>query len=907
MLGTEARRKVSRAVSKALSALRTCLPALSLVAASVSLAAEPPSGAGEKEAFEARHQRMLAETDRLLEEVEESVFETVEQRERELAEAEEAIETAFASEVGRAPRPEDLEAERRRLKAEVEEWRTLDFYSTKLLTHSSEINDVRRRAMAIAEANGLNVDKLERLYSLGLEVIRTADFESTDRPPPSRALEGPEGYFAKLFLWAVGEDLEADEIARKIDYKRGLYLRMSFTFLDALLASGEEQPPCALAGTTPARREIDGQEIPRLGCPDPVVERLRGYVDAVRQMQSADADAFLAHAEMVVAEQQAGADLMAALPLIGEAIDLYGVIWGENLAGQCLSRFERGLTSVLVAVPVFGPQLVRFLAARSETAVMALLKTRQFVDATVAIGERLGRNLSEIGSAVSGPARTRLEGVARYFGLSMPDLTRLREILATEIEITETPWVTQQTLSEAELARLRDLETTFETLQDAKANRLRVRDMPPEFRQRALAEAAERMGRNAANGAMESSRQAVVAGSNMVPSHVEALVEVAARRDEVLVFRAVNPDATRLIEAHFATKGMRVKGKSADWGPHAGMIPVEQKFSKLGNPRRGLDPARIDAGDAREIAEFHGKVAECLSSGPCKKMEAVTGDGQKILVVPDPGAGREMPVVFDGERYLDPDTGSPLDLTPEQLEKRKPMEVLAVEGDDGALKPLTADYDFLAVGDTGDVAAPQWHDTQGAVTPQIQETIADVNDSIRNRARHRNGLSYQGGDIVHHGPETWYPGSPGALKNDPEITVLDPQQGPILIRRCDAECMQQWCDANRLCGGLQVCGETPVPPCIPVDPDRILKDYFHAKRLDGYNLSPNAAWGWGDYNGLGGWTVDGFLRAETFQRWTRDSVGLGDAARRAIWLGKRVQDGVSGAVEYAFECSEEGN
>lgn len=861
--------------------------------------------ANEESDLAERQQRLMAETDRLLVEVEQSVIDQVEQAERELDEQARALATAFEAPAEGSATATDLEAERQRLLAKVRELRTDDFIATQLVVDAQEINGLRARALIIAGANGLDVEKLTRLYEAGLKVIRTADFERADNPRPSRD-ERLSTYFRSLFTWASAEYDEASHIAENIEYKLGLYKRMSFAYMEALLASGEERPLCTPTEPPSRTVELAGRILPVLDCPDPVVHRLRAYVDAVRTMQSADADVFLSLAEEVVAQQQLATDFMAAVPLVGDAIDIYSVLAGESLAGQCMSPFERSLTGLFAAVPIVGPSLVRYTLKHSEAAALGLQTAKHYFDAVAEVGNAFGRSLSGLSDDALGGVRAgvqsspALTGLARQFGIEPEEIRGAYQLIGR-------PWNPEEFLTPKQLRAYRDSQITFRTLQDARANRVRVSRLSGEIGDRALAESAERMAKNVTNGAMETTRRVVVDGSNMVPAHVNALVEVAARRDEVLLFRAVNPDATRLIDAHFATKGMTVKGKSADWGPHAGMIPVDQKFSKLGNPRRGLDPAGVDAGDIDDIAEFHTKVDDCLRDGPCGKMEAVTGDGQRIVIVPDAAAGREMPVVFDGSDYLDPDTGRRVDLTPDQVANRRPMEVLAVRGSNGEMKPLTADYDFLAIGDRGEVQTPIWDNDIGAVTGPVRETLADVNETISTRALHEDGFAYQGGNIVHHGPETWYPGSPGALKNDPEITVLDPQQGPLLIRRCDVDCMQKWCNDTGLCGGLRVCGEPIAPPCIPVDPDRILKDYFHAKRLDGYNLSPNAAWGWGDYNGLGGWTVDGFLRAETYLQWMSDAVGLAPLTRRALWAGRELLDDGKGGVQWMFECGEEGN
>lgn len=67
----------------------------------------------------------------------------------------------------------------------------------------------------------------------------------------------------------------------------------------------------------------------------------------------------------------------------------------------------------------------------------------------------------------------------------------------------------------------------------------------------------------------------------IVQSHLSILADLAEEHNVVFAFRPVNPLATQLLEQGYPTKGLNVKGKSADWGPMAGFIPVSQRFSKL--------------------------------------------------------------------------------------------------------------------------------------------------------------------------------------------------------------------------------------------------------------------------------------------------------------------------------------
>lgn len=68
--------------------------------------------------------------------------------------------------------------------------------------------------------------------------------------------------------------------------------------------------------------------------------------------------------------------------------------------------------------------------------------------------------------------------------------------------------------------------------------------------------------------------------SGIAPTHLPAFQQVADSLDLWIMVRNVNKLCTSLIEHNYPTKGMSVHGKSADWGPQAGLICVNQELSK---------------------------------------------------------------------------------------------------------------------------------------------------------------------------------------------------------------------------------------------------------------------------------------------------------------------------------------
>ena len=59
----------------------------------------------------------------------------------------------------------------------------------------------------------------------------------------------------------------------------------------------------------------------------------------------------------------------------------------------------------------------------------------------------------------------------------------------------------------------------------------------------------------------------------MTHADMQAVARVAAQRNEIIMFRDTGCWSRPFIEAGHPTKPFHVKGKSSDWGPHAGLVP----------------------------------------------------------------------------------------------------------------------------------------------------------------------------------------------------------------------------------------------------------------------------------------------------------------------------------------------
>jgi hypothetical protein len=205
--------------------------------------------------------------------------------------------------------------------------------------------------------------------------------------------------------------------------------------------------------------------------------------------------------------------------------------------------------------------------------------------------------------------------------------------------------------------------------------------------------------------------------TGIVPAHLLKLQEVAQTHRCVIGIRPVEPIATSLIESGHPTKGFHIKGKSANWGPQAAFICVDQRWSKLEN-------------NAERVAKFNGQVEHCLRDGYAKKVPlAVSGarldellgmgmidhiqyDAQRHPVAFEAKAPSGKVYAFEAKPISDGD-GLRYAITHDG----QPIDVLAPPKPDA--KPLTADYDLFMI-------APRMED----LGPEDNVPVADVAHSV---------------------------------------------------------------------------------------------------------------------------------------------------------------------------------
>jgi hypothetical protein len=255
---------------------------------------------------------------------------------------------------------------------------------------------------------------------------------------------------------------------------------------------------------------------------------------------------------------------------------------------------------------------------------------------------------------------------------------------------------------------------------------------------------------------------------------------------------------------------------------------------------------------ADTVRECLAKPDECATA-VVYRVPAPGGRGDLPLkVVKDRTTGRHVYAVEGpAGALLDPETGKALNVVADG-----PIEDVRVLADPRTGQYLTADYDFLDFGIKGQHDAPNFTRDKGFITARQREILDRTNAAIRDVQRR---LGIDPVDVSHHGAERFFPFSPGALEVDEVVTFFDPERGLLSIPRCGSDCMKNWCRTTGHCNPALICGPGLTAGCIPPDPNRLLRDYYHDRRLAGYDIGPNSVWGWGHYNGLSGWTFGSYL------------------------------------------------
>ncbi|MGZ9711176.1 anthrax toxin-like adenylyl cyclase domain-containing protein [Glaciimonas sp. GNP009] len=198
--------------------------------------------------------------------------------------------------------------------------------------------------------------------------------------------------------------------------------------------------------------------------------------------------------------------------------------------------------------------------------------------------------------------------------------------------------------------------------------------------------------------------------TGIVTAHLAPLQKLAQDYNCIIGFRPVDPLATELIENGHPTKRFCDKGKSASWGPQAGMICVNQRYSKLENASEEkiakfnkYAQSSIQNGDviAIPLSISPKRLNSLLKLGVITNLSLENAQGIVTFSAKAPSnhvfqceASRQ--IQNDQDRYVITFQGAPIEVLAPKIDQQSPMEARA----------LTADYDLFLIGPhLGDVGA----------------------------------------------------------------------------------------------------------------------------------------------------------------------------------------------------------
>ncbi|TQP41564.1 hypothetical protein FLM01_02105 [Vibrio cholerae] len=269
----------------------------------------------------------------------------------------------------------------------------------------------------------------------------------------------------------------------------------------------------------------------------------------------------------------------------------------------------------------------------------------------------------------------------------------------------------------------------------------------------------------------------------------KVMASIADEENVVIGVRAVDPNNRSLLESGmYSSKSLLIKSKSSDWGPHAGFIPVDQKYAK--------------ASARAQVDRFNHYSDNAINSGAAvpvpltiddKRLTELQGGDNPLIpeLKYNPETGMHYGVSNGVElHYQKNDQGLWMVYVSENGNRPTPLMVM---GDPTSLKPMTADYDLFSVmTHISDYGAPDmfkmpepWADWKKSIKdpeklePNVKELyenedlynkvhnmqlgiisdrVIGLKDKINDRLGRSNGM-----ELVHHGADD---ANPGAVIND---------------------------------------------------------------------------------------------------------------------------------------------
>ena len=215
---------------------------------------------------------------------------------------------------------------------------------------------------------------------------------------------------------------------------------------------------------------------------------------------------------------------------------------------------------------------------------------------------------------------------------------------------------------------------------------------------------------------------------------MRAVLACAAKFNEVIMFRSTGPWSRPWIERGWPTKSFHVKGKSADWGPQAGLIPYDGIYSKVGADRVRAEQSTEENAAAvrsRYAGTTHLRLTDedlqrqrtVLTDVPARSaievMQAIPGTADYFLSARRSGDQQLFffRAVRDQDRYrimvYPQAAGSHVPSLMAAPDQARPLLVMTTLEAGAEHLPLTGDYDLLSV-------CPTWRDYKNRSPSDIE-------------------------------------------------------------------------------------------------------------------------------------------------------------------------------------------
>ncbi len=547
-----------------------------------------------------------------------------------------------------------------------------------------------------------------------------------------------------------------------------------------LAANEEERLACVQTEKLKLYREVNRAYIYALTAKSAKdsAEGFRRYAGLIQTELGRDGAFIVQQAKDLADNQDTVLFVFELVPVVGELLDLYKLGVGTDVMGGKASDVDRALAGVGLLAPEIVTQLFKrspeiYLTMKSFISEVIVVKGGFFDSAIIRAGQELA-----------------------------PFKQKAMQVLSAMLEV------------EKKIVDKMDGKVLAVASESIDAVVKRLEKMPT----------------------YHMSKQAAIAASNMIPDHMDAMIEVAGKTQQILMFRPFNPlgkDAmqnavntakTQGWRGKIATKWMDIKPKSASNPLLGAGIPADPALSKLNDPlvaaRKANDPAAIVKAE-EEIAEMEVKAQKLFAKVDNNNIPIVSKtpaqyNGQNVMWAVDKDGNKVMGVLNSNGKLYDPITDTTFDIG----SSRPQIVELITDNNQTAILP---DYDLFAVSGKTISGGGRYDAATGRMTDEavVFEKNALGNTDTRNleamTAINQTVVKKTGvkGDVVHHGSANFWTDN-----RDFPITIIMPDGKVISLAAGPAS-----------------------------NPDKWIQEFFHVQTLAGYRgLVPHPSWGWPTYN-----------------------------------------------------------